>query len=90
MLPVVVADEGAVGLGVVETWPAAFIEVVVSGEVVVAVAVVVVVVSLDGVPDEGVLMELDEGDDVSVEAVVVAGVVVAVVVLGVALAPDLL
>ena len=85
-LPVVAIDEDA--FGVVVTCPAAFIEVVVSGEVVVAAAVVAV--SLGGVPDEGVFGELDEGDEVSVDAVVVAGVVVTVVVLGVALAPELL
>jgi hypothetical protein len=91
VLPVVVAEDGDVELGVVVSCPAAFIEVVVSGEVFVAAAVVEV--SLGAVPEEGVPMVLDEGDDVSVDAVVVEGVVVVVVVVvepGIALAPELL
>jgi hypothetical protein len=95
-LPVVVADDGPVPdceLGVVVTVPAAFIEVVVFGEVVAVLGEVADDdVSLDEVDEvlPEAVNELDAGDEVSVDAVVVEGVVVVVVELGVALAPELL
>lgn len=92
---VVSEDEGGV-FGVVVRVPAAFIEVVVLGEVVEAVeaSLVVVAVEPDGVDElsEGVVGLLG-GEVVSVDAVVVGVVVVVVVVVVLplaALAPELL
>jgi hypothetical protein len=90
---VVVSDEegGVLAFGVVSRLPAAFIVVVAFGDVVdVSPDVDEGVEAIEALP-EGVI-ELPAGEEVSVEAVVVEGVVVVVVVLEplAALAPDLL
>lgn len=87
-------EVGPLVLGVVTRLPAAFIEVVALGDVVDASLAVVTVVDADGVIElPAGVVELPEGDEVSVETVVVAGIVVTVVVVlepPAALAPELL